>query len=111
VAWVKWKLILVHLEILLISTQDWCTVCVERATGSEIILGALDGTPRYVGLVEARFDPFGDSVPWPKIDARFASNVPRAWKSFWPHPGDLLGGMGQMESHFGPFRDCVNLDA
>jgi hypothetical protein len=26
---VKWKLILVHLEIVLISTQDWCTVCIE----------------------------------------------------------------------------------
>jgi hypothetical protein len=27
--WVKWKLVLVHLEIVLISTEDRCTVCDE----------------------------------------------------------------------------------
>jgi hypothetical protein len=53
---------LLRLEIMLISTQYWCTVCVEHATGLEIVLGAPDGTPRYVGLVEARFNLFGDSV-------------------------------------------------
>jgi hypothetical protein len=26
--------------------QDWCTVCVERTVGSEIVLEATDGTPR-----------------------------------------------------------------
>jgi hypothetical protein len=31
---------------ILISTQDWCTICVERAIGSEIVLGTPDGTPR-----------------------------------------------------------------
>jgi hypothetical protein len=36
----------VRLEIVLILTQDRCTVCAERTTGSEIILGAPDGTPR-----------------------------------------------------------------
>ena len=33
-------------EIVLILTQDWCTVCAERTIGSEIILDAPDGTPR-----------------------------------------------------------------
>jgi hypothetical protein len=28
----------------------------------DIILGAPDGTSRYVGQVEARFSPFGDSI-------------------------------------------------
>ena len=42
----NWKLISVHLEIVLIFTQDRCTVCTERTIGSEIILDALDGTPR-----------------------------------------------------------------
>jgi hypothetical protein len=46
VTWVKRKLILIYLEIVLISTQDWCTVCAERAIGSKIILGTPDGTPR-----------------------------------------------------------------
>jgi hypothetical protein len=39
-------LVLVCLEIVLILTQERCTVCVERAIGSEIILDASDGTPR-----------------------------------------------------------------
>jgi hypothetical protein len=41
-----WKLVLVHMEIVLILMQDKCTVCVERSRGSEIISDASDGTPR-----------------------------------------------------------------
>jgi hypothetical protein len=41
----KWILVLVYLEIVLILTQDRCTVCVERTIGSEIILDTPDGTP------------------------------------------------------------------
>jgi hypothetical protein len=40
----KWKVDLVHLERLLILKQDGCTVCVERSTGSEVVLDAPDGT-------------------------------------------------------------------
>jgi hypothetical protein len=47
VMYVKWKLILVHLEIVLISTQDRCTVCAKCTIGSEIALGTADGTPRW----------------------------------------------------------------
>jgi hypothetical protein len=35
-----------HLEIVLILTQDWCTVCAERTVGSEINSDVPDGTPR-----------------------------------------------------------------
>ena len=42
----KWKLILVLSKIVLILTQDRCTVCVERTIGSEIVFDAPDGTPR-----------------------------------------------------------------
>jgi hypothetical protein len=42
----KWKLILVHLEIVLILMQDRCTVCAKHTIGSEIILDAPDRTPR-----------------------------------------------------------------
>jgi hypothetical protein len=42
----KWKLDLVHLEIVLILTHNGCTVCVERTAGIEIILDASDGTLR-----------------------------------------------------------------
>ena len=43
---VKWKLASVRLEIVLILTQDRCVACVEHTIGMEIILDALDGTPR-----------------------------------------------------------------
>ena len=42
----KWKLVSVLSDIVLILMQDWCMVCVERTIGSEIILEAPDGTPR-----------------------------------------------------------------
>jgi hypothetical protein len=44
--WLKWKLVSVRLEIILILTQDRCIVCAERTIGLEIILDAPDGTPR-----------------------------------------------------------------
>ena len=37
------------------------------------------------------------------------SNVPRAWKSFLAHPMALQRDVGQVEAHFGPFGDSVNL--
>jgi hypothetical protein len=42
----KWKLNLVKLGILLILTQDRCTVYAKRTIGSQIVLDAPDGTPR-----------------------------------------------------------------
>ena len=39
----------VRFNIVLISTQDWCTICAERAIVSEVMLGAPDGTPRLHG--------------------------------------------------------------
>ena len=42
----KWKLISVISKIVLILTQDRCMVCVERNMGSDIVLDALDATPR-----------------------------------------------------------------
>ena len=41
----KWKLVSVCLEIVLILTQDRCSVCVEGTIGSEMILDARDGAP------------------------------------------------------------------
>jgi hypothetical protein len=42
----KWKLISVSLEIVLILTLDRCRICAERTIGLEIILDEADGTPR-----------------------------------------------------------------
>ena len=36
----------VRLEMVFVLVQDWCAVCAERTIGSEIVLDALDGTPR-----------------------------------------------------------------
>jgi hypothetical protein len=44
--WVVWNLVLVHLETMLVSVQDRCTVCTKYTIGIEIILDALDGTSR-----------------------------------------------------------------
>jgi hypothetical protein len=44
--WVKWNLISVRLEIVLVSVQYRCTVCAERTIGSKIVLDAPDDTPR-----------------------------------------------------------------
>ena len=38
----KWKVVLVCLEIVLILTQDRCTICVESTIGTEIVLDATE---------------------------------------------------------------------
>ena len=62
VMYVKLKLVLVRLGIVLVSARDKCMVCAERNIGLEIILAAPDGTPRDEGQVKAHFSPFRDSV-------------------------------------------------
>jgi hypothetical protein len=42
----KWKLLSVRLDIVLILTQDSYMVCVDHTIGSEIVSDAPDGTPR-----------------------------------------------------------------
>jgi hypothetical protein len=42
----KWKLVSVRLEIMLILMEGMCTVYAKHTIGSEIILDAPDGTPR-----------------------------------------------------------------
>jgi ferredoxin len=37
------------------------------------------------------------------------AECPLAWKSFGVHPRELLGDMGQMEAHFGPFETVLIL--
>ena len=51
---VKWKLASVRLEIVLILTQDRCTVCAKRTICSNIVLDAPDGTLGDMGHVESR---------------------------------------------------------
>jgi hypothetical protein len=44
--WVMWNLLSVHLETVLVSVQYRCMVCAECTIVSEIVLDALDDTPR-----------------------------------------------------------------
>ena len=45
--YVRWKLVLIHFEIVLVSAQDRCTVCIECTTCKEIGLG----TPEWYSKV------------------------------------------------------------
>ena len=56
----KWKLVSVCLEIVLILIQDKCTVCVEHTICSEIILVDLMELLGDMGHLESLFFPFGD---------------------------------------------------
>jgi hypothetical protein len=38
-------------------------------------------------------------------------NIPKAHKKFWPHPMELLGDVGHVESHFSSFGDIVGVGA
>jgi D-arabinose 1-dehydrogenase-like Zn-dependent alcohol dehydrogenase len=58
----KWKLVSVHLEIVLILTQDGCTVCAECTTGSEIVCTHPMELLGDVGHIKSRFGQFGDRV-------------------------------------------------
>ena len=58
----KWKLVSVRLEIVLILTQDRCPLCTERTIGSEIILVDRMEVLGDVGHVKSHFGLFGESV-------------------------------------------------
>ena len=58
----KWKLVVVHLEVVRILTQGRCMVCAERAIGLENILAHPMELLGDMGLVESCFGPYGGSV-------------------------------------------------
>ena len=58
----KWKLISVRVEIVVILTQVRCSVCAKHTIGSKIILDAPMELICDVGHVESHFGLFGDSV-------------------------------------------------
>jgi hypothetical protein len=42
----KWKLVSVRLETVLVSVQEWCMVCTQYTIALEIVLDAPDASPR-----------------------------------------------------------------
>ena len=107
----KWNLILVHLDIVLVLVQDWCTVCAKRTIGSEIILDTPDGTPTGRGSSVCFLVLLMIVLILMQDRALFASNIPLAQKSFWTHPMELLGDVGHLDSRFFPFGDSVSFGA
>jgi hypothetical protein len=69
--YVKWKLVLVYLQIVLLSVQDRCMAWKSFWTHLMVLLGDM-------GQVEARFGPFGDSVI---VDAREVHGLRRMYVS------------------------------
>ena len=57
---IKWKLVSVRLEIVLVLVQNRCTVCAKQ--GLEIIAEAHDELLGDEAQVESHFGPFGYSV-------------------------------------------------
>ena len=60
--WVLWNLVSDHLEIVLVSMKDRCTVCAKRCIGSDIVFNAPMVLLGDEAQVEAPFSPFGDSA-------------------------------------------------
>ena len=99
-------------DMVLILTQDRCTVCVKRTIRLEIVLDTPDGTPRQLGSCGISLLSLCRSCYCRcKIGAQFVRNVPSAQKSFWTHSMVPLGDGAQVEAHFGAFEDSANFDA
>ena len=64
---VLWKLVSVRLEIVLVSVQDRCTVCVKRTIGLDSVINAPMVLLGDEAQVEPHFSPCGDSA---NLDAR-----------------------------------------
>jgi hypothetical protein len=77
---------LVCLEIVLILTQDWCTVCTKHTIGIEIIFYALMGLLGDEAQVQARFGLFGDSAT---LGAKLVHGLRRTYRRL----GNSIGGI------------------
>ena len=68
----NWKLVLVRLEIVLILTQDRCTVCAEGTIGSKSFWTHPMELLAEVGHVESSFTLFGHGV---SVDVRYVHGL------------------------------------
>ena len=59
---VKWNLVSIRLDLVLVSMQDRCSVSRQTYQSLRIILDEPDGTPSDDAQVQERFGPFGDSA-------------------------------------------------
>ena len=64
--------VLVHLEMVLVSVQDRCTICAKRTIGLETVLDALIILLGDEAQVQAHFGVFRDSA---SLDARLVRGL------------------------------------
>jgi hypothetical protein len=80
----KWKLVLVYLEIVLVSVQDRCMDCAKCTIASEIVwthwMLLLDDEAQ----MEAHFGPFGYSA---NLDSRYLHGLRRMYHMLGNHFG------------------------
>ena len=81
---VLWNLVSDHLEIVLVSVQDRCTVCTKRSIGSDIAFNAPMVILGDEVQLEAPFSPFGDSA---NIVARLVRGLRRTYHRLGDHFG------------------------
>jgi hypothetical protein len=81
--WVISNLIPFHLEMVIVSVQDRCTVCANRTIDFEIILGPMVHLGD-VAQLEAHFGPFRDSA---NLDARSVHSLRRTYHRLRNHFG------------------------
>ena len=107
----KWKLVSVRLEIVLISMQARFTVCVERGLGSEVVLGT-------------RWNSKATWVKWKLILLRLemvlisaqdrcivCAECNMGMEIILAVPDGSPGYVGQGEARFRPFGDSVSISA
>jgi hypothetical protein len=80
----KWKLVSIHFETVLVLVQDRCTVCAKCTIGSEIVLDTQDDTPGDETQIEARFGSYGDSA---NLESRQVHGLRRMYRKLGNHFG------------------------
>ena len=106
------KVVSVHLEIVLISAQDKCTVCTEYNTGVEIALGT-PGWYSMVMYVKLKLVLVHLGIVLVSACDRCIVCAERTIGSeiILAAPDDTPRDEGQVKAHFGAFGDSVKLDA
>jgi hypothetical protein len=100
----------VRLEIVLILTQDRCTVCAERTIGSSIVLDAPDGLVGDMVRVESRFSRL-ETVLMSVQDRCTVCTEHTIGIEIVLHIMGPLGDEAQVEAQFGLFGDSPTLHA
>ena len=65
--WVMLNLVSIHLETVLVSVQDWCTVCGKHTSAQKLFWTLQMVLQGDEAQVEAHFSPLGDSA---NLDSR-----------------------------------------